>query len=844
MHGDAQLSEAGVPPPGSSYRTGDEPIPGYRLIEPLGRGGFGEVWKCQAPGGFLKAIKFVEGAASATDDAQGWLAKQEVQALELIKNIRHPFILTVERAELQRGTLMIVMELAERSLADLFHECEGRGERGIARTELLGYLHEAAEALDLMNFEHGLQHLDVKPQNLFLIGGHLKVADFGLVNRLPARKSADGKDSAAERGARGLTPRYAAPEILHQRISRRSDQYSLAIVFQELLTGEVPFKGRAYAHLVLQHEQAQPDLAPLPARDRDAVARALAKDPEDRFASCRDFVRALDWTGCVTASDKATLPETSRADGPPTEPSLNLKGVASLEGLTYGNTAAQTPLGEIWHMHAPNGETRWAYHLQRFALEDPAKQAEALRYLQNLRHGALMRFKVAELASHRIILLFDPWGPSLAERCRKGKLSDQDLLRSLAEVAHAVDQLSALSNLEHLGLSPDSIVQGLDHEQMRDFGLIALLWKNGEQPLDGVNPRYGAPELAQGRTSAASDQYSLAATYADLRTLQLTGKIWSPSRSTSRSRLAVIDLENIPKPERRVLARALNPDPAQRFNNCVALIDALADAKGGAASQTISAMRSAFAATEDSFHATLDDWLERYDAANEKETAGGQAAVGSVQAVCPIEIVPGTAHLRLDMFEQEWHAQRTLARENEYRFFLPLERTLWQRLMGRQVGVDIHILLEPIEPQEPKRLEATLTLRAMNCDAALARQVHDQLAPAMLQSLRFCLNAIPERRHEKRVSCRINVTIRHRPPGGRPMEIHGEVVNLSRTGAAMFTAEAIAPGGVIRMLMALPRPNAEPIAVSLKATVRRCEPLSGGRFKLGAAFLLESPKDE
>src|SRR5437868_14347788 len=113
LQGDAPASDPEQRPP--PHRAGDEPIPGYRLIEPLGRGGFGEVWKCQAPGGFHKAIKFVRGASSV-DKGQQWLAEQERQAIEFIKNIRHPFILTVERAELQQGTLMIVMELADRNL--------------------------------------------------------------------------------------------------------------------------------------------------------------------------------------------------------------------------------------------------------------------------------------------------------------------------------------------------------------------------------------------------------------------------------------------------------------------------------------------------------------------------------------------------------------------------------------------------------------------------------------------------------------------------------------------------------------------------------------------------------
>src|SRR5438309_2362771 len=65
-----------------------EPIPGYRLLEPLGTGGFGEVWKCEAPGGLCKAIKFVYGNLNSLD-MDGARAEQELQALRCIKDVRH-----------------------------------------------------------------------------------------------------------------------------------------------------------------------------------------------------------------------------------------------------------------------------------------------------------------------------------------------------------------------------------------------------------------------------------------------------------------------------------------------------------------------------------------------------------------------------------------------------------------------------------------------------------------------------------------------------------------------------------------------------------------------------------
>jgi serine/threonine protein kinase len=260
-----------------------EPIPGYRLIERLGGGGFGEVWKAEAPGGLFKAIKFVYGELdSAGGDSER--AEQELKAIKRVQTVRHPYILSLERYDIIDGQLIIVMELADKNLWDRFKECRADGLPGVPRDELLGYLAETAEALDLMNSTYQLQHLDIKPQNLFLVHNHVKVADFGLVKDL---------EGMAASVTGGVTPVYAAPETFDGWVSRFSDQYSLAIVYQELLTGLRPFAGNNVRQLVMQHLQAAPNLTPLPAADRPIIARALAKSPDERHPTCIDMVRAL-----------------------------------------------------------------------------------------------------------------------------------------------------------------------------------------------------------------------------------------------------------------------------------------------------------------------------------------------------------------------------------------------------------------------------------------------------------------------------------------------------------------------------------------------------------------------
>lgn len=277
--------------------AGLEPLPGYRILEPLGRGGFGEVWLCEAPGGLHKAVKFVPGDR---DGSGNHSLKQEFEAFQTIKAIRHPFLLTLERVELIDNDLVMVMELADAHLQDRQAECQQLGLPGISRSELLGYLHDAAEALDHISLRYGLQHLDVKPANLFLLSGHVKVGDYGLVARLTAGAGANPVLD------RGLTPKYVAPECLRGQIHAASDEYSLALVYFELLTGLFPFPARTAQQMMLAHVSAMPNLAALPPADQPIVAKALAKNPDDRYPSCLAFVQAL--YAAVESSGQDTLP--------------------------------------------------------------------------------------------------------------------------------------------------------------------------------------------------------------------------------------------------------------------------------------------------------------------------------------------------------------------------------------------------------------------------------------------------------------------------------------------------------------------------------------------------------
>jgi serine/threonine protein kinase len=316
--------------------TQAEPIPGYRLLERIGGGGFGEVWKCEAPGGLHKAIKFVFGDLGAAGD-DGHRAEQELKALSRVKTVRHPYILSLERYDIIDGQLLIVMELADRNLWDRYKECRAQGLPGIPREELLGYLEETAEALDLMNGQYQLQHLDIKPQNLFLVHQHVKVADFGLVKDLQGMQ-------ASVTG--GVTPVYASPETFDGYVSRFSDQYSLAIVFQELLTGQRPFAGATIRQLILQHLQAPPNLEGLTAADRPIIARALAKNPDDRHPTCGALVHALRGTGTEVRGPRFEVGSPGEDSKPPTadrRPPMRLGLLDTGDDLEPSSTLVNAP---------------------------------------------------------------------------------------------------------------------------------------------------------------------------------------------------------------------------------------------------------------------------------------------------------------------------------------------------------------------------------------------------------------------------------------------------------------------------------------------------------------------
>jgi serine/threonine protein kinase len=271
------------PPPSSGTFQGGSTLQltggeGYRLVERIGKGEFGEVYRALAPGGVVVALKRIFRPMS--DE----MCQRELKALKKISEIRHPFLLQTHNFQANGDHLIIVMELADGSLVDRFRECKDAGLPGIPAGELLHYFTEAAEALDFLRKEK-MAHRDIKPANLLHVKGHAKVADFGI-----ARQQESSVDQTLNFAG---TPSYMAPEVWRREISVHSDQYSFAATWYEMRTGSRVFPGTSIPEVALQHMSGTPDMSKVPEAEQKVLLRALAKEPNERFPSCAEFVQAL-----------------------------------------------------------------------------------------------------------------------------------------------------------------------------------------------------------------------------------------------------------------------------------------------------------------------------------------------------------------------------------------------------------------------------------------------------------------------------------------------------------------------------------------------------------------------
>lgn len=251
---------------------------GYKLIRRIGKGAYGEVFEAEAPGGVKVAIKRI--IRSMDHPA----SKGEIESLEAIKSLSHPFLLKTSAFWEFEDRLIIVMELADESLYDRIDAHKKAGQPGVPPEELIPIFEQAAAALDYLH-RMNVSHRDVKPPNILLQRGYAKVADFGLAR--------NHEHTLTNVGTEIGTPVFMAPEVWNHKVSLHSDQYSLAATYVAARIGRPPFSARLIHELAAAHVSGKPELDPLPAAEQKVVLKALAKLPDQRYPSCEAFAKAL-----------------------------------------------------------------------------------------------------------------------------------------------------------------------------------------------------------------------------------------------------------------------------------------------------------------------------------------------------------------------------------------------------------------------------------------------------------------------------------------------------------------------------------------------------------------------
>jgi serine/threonine-protein kinase len=274
-------------------RSGKVLVETYRLVRRIAEGGMGEVYEAQhlrVPKRF--AVKFMRVELADKTEA---LARFRREA-EIIATLEHPNIVNLIDYNLSDdGVPYIVLEFLDgQDLAQRLGRARVELDEALRITRAVGSALATAHA-------HGVVHRDLKPENVFLCrADQIKVVDFGVA------KLRGGSDLTAFNSTVGTVPYMSPEQISGGALDGRSDEYALATILYEMLSGAPAFGGSddliALAKHVLTHEP--PPLEGVPPAVAQAIARAMAKAANARFPSVADFLVALD---LAVAAPSATV---------------------------------------------------------------------------------------------------------------------------------------------------------------------------------------------------------------------------------------------------------------------------------------------------------------------------------------------------------------------------------------------------------------------------------------------------------------------------------------------------------------------------------------------------------
>jgi serine/threonine-protein kinase len=317
----------------------------YALKYRIGSGGAGTVYAAHDPL-LSRAIAIKTLNLDMSAEAKAAFAPVFLHEARAAAALSHPNIVTVFDAGVSDDSAYIAMELLKgRDLRQLLQE---RWRPTPQQAALI--VRRVADALAYAHAK-GVVHRDIKPANIFMVGrAHPRVLDFGIAQVAHRHDGPAGATAVAL--ATGGSPYYMAPEQVRQQpVDRRCDVFSLGVVLYELLTGRRPFTGGNLGEIttaVCEHEPPRADTvdAAVPRALADVAARAMAKQPADRYRSARALSRELRyWLDAQdTQDDRADAAAAPAASG--RRPvALALTAAAAL-ALTVG-------VGALWMRQTP-----------------------------------------------------------------------------------------------------------------------------------------------------------------------------------------------------------------------------------------------------------------------------------------------------------------------------------------------------------------------------------------------------------------------------------------------------------------------------------------------------------
>ena len=274
------------------------------------------------------AMKFMSSANQST-------TARELRSLQAIQHLSHPNLLQTQQIWSIPGSIVIAMDIADASLLDLHELYIEEFGKLIDLEKLFHILCQTALALDFLNARRhridgrlvGLQHGDVKPNNILLVGDTAQLADYGLATPISGTSTSCPRHGTAE---------YTAPEVFQGQLSDRSDQFGLAVSYYILRTGQFPYpEPPSDRERLKNYVRPEPNLMALPNAERAILSRALSPIPQMRFHRCLDMMQAL----LATFNLQANFIGPEKISIGSTRESINISSKSSVIRMTGNPTA-------------------------------------------------------------------------------------------------------------------------------------------------------------------------------------------------------------------------------------------------------------------------------------------------------------------------------------------------------------------------------------------------------------------------------------------------------------------------------------------------------------------------